>query len=115
LGIDMSVDAAASLALAMPIASASFLARCASFDFACSSARKSETARAAAALDGSFTARKPAPGRSMSESNAPRGSAAIAVIESREAPKPNLCRASAAASFPRVFKGNSSGRSRPHK
>jgi hypothetical protein len=87
LGIDMSVDAAASVALAMPIASASFLARCASFDFACSSARKSETARAAAALDGSFTARKPAPGRSRSESNAPRGSAAIAVIESREVAK----------------------------
>jgi hypothetical protein len=57
-GVDIvGVDAAASLALAMP-ASASFLARCASFDFACSSARKSETARAAAALDGSFAAKK---------------------------------------------------------
>src|ERR1700722_8429835 len=67
------------------------------------------------ALDGSFTARKPAPGRSRSESKAPRGSAAVAVIESREAPKPNLCRASAAASFPREFNGNSSGRGRPHK
>jgi hypothetical protein len=81
----------------------------------CQSVCLSETARAAAALDGSFTARKPAPGRSRSESNAPRGSAAIAVIESRAGPKPNLCRASAAASFPRVFNGNSSGRSRPHK
>jgi hypothetical protein len=42
--------------LAPLLASASFLARCASLDFACSSARKSETTRAAAALDGSLVA-----------------------------------------------------------
>ena len=97
------VMVAASLVLAMP-ASASFLARWASFDLACSSARKSEIARAAVALDGNFAESKPAPGRSRSESKAPHGSAAIAVIELREGPNPNLCRASAAASFPRVSK-----------
>jgi hypothetical protein len=80
------------------------LARWASFDLACSSARKSETARAAPELDGNFAFRKPAPGRASSASKAPRGSAAIAVIELWDGPNPNLCRASAAASFPGVSK-----------
>src|SRR5262249_47615073 len=64
------------------------------------SARKSDTSRAALALDIRFDASIwPASGRSRSANSAPRGSAAIAAIVSPTGPKPNLWRPSAAAAF----------------
>src|SRR5205085_2502839 len=41
----------------------------------------------------------PAPGFSISASSAPRGSEAIAAIDPARGPRPNRCRASAAAPF----------------
>ena len=84
----------------IPLASASFLARCANFSFACRSARNSKKARAACPLLGRLAAAtRPAPGRSRSASNAPRGSSVIAAIEPATGPKPNRCNASAASNF----------------
>src|SRR5262245_32153543 len=84
----------------MPLASASFLARCANFSFACRSARNSKKARAACPLLGRFAAAtRPAPGRSRSASYAPRGSPAIAAIEPATGPNPNRCNASAASNL----------------
>ena len=88
---------------ASPLAVACFCCRDASFCSARRSARKSETSRAALALDIRFGASIwPAPGRSRSASSAPRGSAAIAAIVSPTGPKPNLWRPSAAAVFPEL-------------
>src|SRR5262249_48251688 len=44
-------------------------------------------------------ATRPAPGRSRSASNAPRGSSAIAAIEPATGPNPNRCNASAASNL----------------
>src|SRR6516225_7748232 len=78
----------------------SVVGRAANFSFACRSARNSKKARAACPLLGRFAAAtRPAPGRSRSASNAPRGSSAIAAIEPATGPKPNRCNASAASSL----------------
>jgi hypothetical protein len=51
------------------------------------------------ALKRSALAMRPAPGRSSSERNAPRGSDAIASIVPARGPSPNRCRACAATAF----------------
>src|SRR5262249_25332629 len=69
-------------AATMPFACPSSFAPCTNFPVPCRSARTSKKARAACPLLGRFAAAtRPAPGRSRSASNAPRGSSAIAAIE----------------------------------